>query len=225
MIKMRPGDKRFLNYEWIPMLANHVPAGLHIFEIGTGDGNITESIAKISQNVRTFEIDKKLYKIAVKRLNKYQNVQVYNDDALSNVPFSNEVVFSDLPFSQSRRFIDWVAENPINDIYVVVQREFYGKIMAETGTRKYGAISVIAQFLFDIKKIIDVPASAYTPAPAVSAVYLNIKRIRKCVLSKSEIIAIRNFMSNKTSKSRIDGKRVFQLKPEEVIEQVGIHSC
>lgn len=225
MIKMRPGDKRFLNYEWIPMLSKQVPAGLHIFEIGTGNGNITESIAKISQNVRTFEIDKKLYKIAVERLSKYKNVQVYNEDALSNVPFSNEVIFSDLPFSQSRRFVDWIAENLINDAYVVVQREFYSKMMAKTGTRKYGAISVIAQYLFGIRKIIDIPASAYTPIPAVSAVYLNIKRIRNCVLSKSEIIAIRNFMSNKTSKSGIDGKRVFQLEPEEVIEEVGIHTC
>ncbi|MCL4343744.1 MAG: hypothetical protein JRN26_03245 [Nitrososphaerota archaeon] len=222
---MKPGDKRFLNNEWIPVLTNHIPAGLRIFEIGTGNGNITESIAKISQSVRTFEIDKKLQKTAAERLNRYQNVQAYNGDALSNVPFDNEVVFSDLPFSQSRRFIDWISENPINDIYVVVQREFYNKMMAGTGTRKYGAVSVIVQFLFFVKKIIDIPASAYTPAPAVSAVYLNIKRFRKCTLSRNEIIAIRNFMSNKTSKSRIGNKRVFQLSPEEVMVEVGIRSC
>ncbi|MEM0097397.1 MAG: rRNA adenine N(6)-methyltransferase family protein [Conexivisphaerales archaeon] len=222
---MKPGDKHFLNYEWIPIIVSRIPTGVHLFEIGTGNGNITEPIAKIAQNVRTFEIDNKLYKIAIERLSQYQNVQIYNADALSNVPFVNEVVFSDLPFSQSRHFIDWIAENYINDIYVVVQKEFYNKMTAETGTRKYGAVSVIVQFLFDVKKIIDIPASAYTPPPAVSAVYLSIKRIKKCTFSKNEIILIRNFMSNKTSKSRIDGKRVFQLKPEEVIREVGIRSC
>lgn len=223
--KMNPGDKRFLIDSWIPTITGSIPHGLKIFEIGTGIGNVTESIAKFSQRIRTFEIDKELYKIASSRLAKYPNVQVYHDDAFNNVPEVDELVFSDLPFSQSRRFIDWIAENTVNEAYVVVQREFYEKMITRMGTRKYGAVSVITQFLFYIKKIIDLPASAYNPRPAVSAVYLNIKRSRECIFSKKEIITIRNFMSNKSSKSKVEGKRVFQLKPEEVIEQVGIHAC
>ncbi len=222
---MKPGDKRFLNYEWIPKIVGHLPLGSNIFEIGAGDGSVTEAIAKISHSVRTFEIDGRLYKVAVERLKKCQNVQVFNEDAMLKAPLDSEIIFSDLPFSQSRRFIDWIAENNVKEAYVVVQREFYEKMTAKQGIRKYGAVSVISQFLFDIKKLIDIPAFAYAPAPSVSAAYIYIKRIRNCTISKNDIISIRKFMVNKTSKSGIDNKRIFQLSPEEVISQIGIHPC
>ena len=52
------------------------------------------------------------------------------------------------------------------------QKEVANRIMALPKNKSYGKLSVVVQSRYKIKKLIDVPASAFSPMPKVDAIVL-----------------------------------------------------
>lgn len=219
-------DLRFMKEDYISKLLVYLPKGRKFFEIGAGYGNFTVKLAEISQRVRAFETNKVLYKILLKKASKLKNVEVYNEDAFKHKPEPDEIVFTDLPFSKSRKFLIWLVENTINEVYAIVQAEFFSKIAAKPSDRSYSGLSVIFNHFFEYRKLLDVPSEAYVPKPKVHATFFYAKRIRDCALGKDKISLVLKRMTKRFEKSRIDpSRKVFELSPEEVMREVGIQTC
>lgn len=119
-------------------------------------------------------------------------------DGRSTVSTSDCAVFvSNLPYSRSRRAVEQLASSGFERCIIMVQKEFASKLLAgalprgENGRRGGGgdcsgphargrrrAISVVAQYCFEIRAMMDVPASCFEPRPGVDSVVLVMVRRR-----------------------------------------------
>ncbi len=209
------GDKIMMLEEWARKLVELFPDGRNVFEIGAGVGNITELLAKKSRSVRSFEIDRELYAMALKRLRGLTNVRLVNGDAFKARVNPDETIFASLPYSRSREFIEWIAGQKFNDAYVVLQREFVEKLMTGPGSERYTAVSVVFQALFSTETLLSIPPEAFMPRPRVFSYYIRISRVSEVLITKNTFMTIQGLMSRK--KRNAEGFKVFQLSPSEVV--------
>jgi 23S rRNA (adenine-N6)-dimethyltransferase len=75
-----------------------------VYEIGTGKGHLTESLAKRTKKVISIEKDKYLTEKAKKKLKTYANVRVYHVDVLKYSFPNKDIqyrVFGNIPFNIS----------------------------------------------------------------------------------------------------------------------------
>ncbi len=219
-------DTRFMKENYIKEVLKFIPKKRKIFEIGSGYGNFTIELARISECVRAFEINENLFKISTKKISGINNVILINDNAFKYVPDKDEIIFSDLPFSKSREFLFWIAKNNVQEIYVIVQSEFYEKLVSQPGSKKYTGVSVIFNALFNAKKLLEIPSDAYIPSPHVHASFFLAKRIKSCTIDEKYLTKIINYMSKRNEQSKMfSQKKKFQLYPGEVMREIGIQTC
>lgn len=137
-----------------------------VYEIGTGLGSMTRKLCGIVARVISSELDPNLHKEASERLREFRNLTLIRGDGFSiDVKFN--VLISNLPYSESARFIKWLLSQKIKRAVVLVQKEFAEKIIAKPGSKVYRAITVLAQYAFDIIPLDNVQPEAFSPPPKV----------------------------------------------------------
>ncbi len=214
-------DLRFLKEYYVNQVLKHVPVNRKVFEIGAGYGNFTIKLASFSKQVRVFEINPKLFRILQRKISSLKNVIAINDDAFKYVPEIDEIIFTDLPFSRSRDFIVWLSKNLVREVYAIVQSEFYEKLSSMPGNRNYTGVSVLFNLLFEHFKVMDIPSDAYIPTPRVHATFFVAKRKSDITLTEGQINKVLTLMNRRNSSSITrPGLKVFQLTPEEVLDEV-----
>jgi 16S rRNA A1518/A1519 N6-dimethyltransferase RsmA/KsgA/DIM1 with predicted DNA glycosylase/AP lyase activity len=144
-----------------------------VFEIGTGNGEITSLLSKEASQVITVEIDPRKASGFMRQLNKNNsNITLLCADAfrIKPIPMFDHCVTS-LPFSRSRDFIEWLAKIPFcfKNAAAILQSDFVSKITAAPGTKNYRAISVICQLSFIIERIYRIPRFCFVPPPRVES--------------------------------------------------------
>lgn len=145
-----------------------------VYELGTGNGTLTEKLCKISKFVHSFELDSKIYEQA-KKLLKFDNLELFNLDGLNkklNIQF--DVFFSSLPYYESRRALSWLCQKQFKRGIILLQREFVEKLISEPGNKNYRAISILSQYRFSITVLLKVPPSSFSPKPPVESLLVEI---------------------------------------------------
>ncbi len=159
-----------------------------IFEIGTGDGRLTRSIAQRCSYVLSYELDKLLFNTACNNMKGYTNLKIINGDALKADADDFDCVVSSLPYYLSGKFIEWFARQKVPRAVLIIQKDFFDKLAANVGERKYGPHSVIAQYCFRLTKGDLVPNGMFTPPPRVTSVIVRFDR--KVRLEKARDISV-----------------------------------
>jgi len=204
-----------------------------VYEIGTGSGVLTEKLCKAAGRVISSEIDEKLYYAALSRLN-YPNLTLVKGDGFDlDVEF--DVFVSSLPYRCSSRFVRWLLGKRFKRAVVLLQKDFVDKLLAKVGSECYRAVSVLAQYAFNISPILEVPPNAFTPKPKVrsSVVVITPKpninlsgEIVKAVykiftLRKKKVSTALKILTNGVERRRLTqdllDKRVAALDPSEAI--------
>jgi 16S rRNA (adenine1518-N6/adenine1519-N6)-dimethyltransferase len=145
-----------------------------VYEVGSGHGILTNELCKISKFVHSFEIDPYLYYNCKSKL-PYGNLNLYNLDGFDNIiGVRFDIFFSSLPYSESRHAFSWLCQKDFKKGILLLQREFVEKLLSLPGDKNYRAISIIAQYRFYIRVLLDVPPSAFTPQPRVESVLIEI---------------------------------------------------
>jgi 16S rRNA (adenine1518-N6/adenine1519-N6)-dimethyltransferase len=144
-----------------------------VYEIGSGNGDLTNELCKLSKFVYSFEIDPYYYFYCKKNL-KHDNLKLLNKDGFNTEIFNFDVFFSSLPYYESRRAIFWLCQKNFKKGIILLQREFVEKLLAPSGNKNYRAISVISQYRFSIDILLSVPRTSFTPAPRVDSVLIEI---------------------------------------------------
>lgn len=194
-----------------------------VFEIGTGNGELTAELCKRAKRVISYEVDEQLNKEAQNTLGKHSNLILINGDGFkANHDF--DVFVSNLPYSRSRVTIEWLAERDFDRAIVMVQKEFAAKLLASNG-KNYRAVSALAQHCFDIEQIMQVGKNSFYPRPKVDSVLLKIVKKRK--VSKDVVRALKFLFSFRGKKLSSVGRklginensdmRVERLSPEEAV--------
>jgi len=158
-----------------------------IIEIGTGNGILTEEIAKKVKKVITFEIDEGLKPLLEERFEGSQNVEIHFEDFL-NVDLSKFKDISKLkyianiPYYISSKILEKIFEESPKFEYAIFmfQKEFGQRLMAKS-KKSYSPLSIFVQTYCTVEKIMDVSRNNFIPIPKVDSVILKFNPVYKYV--------------------------------------------
>jgi 16S rRNA (adenine1518-N6/adenine1519-N6)-dimethyltransferase len=142
-------------------------------EVGPGMGALTRPLANRLDHLHVIEIDRDIIAWLSTEF-PAARVTVHGDDALrfnfSALGTSLRVV-GNLPYNISTPLLFHLASHAsvIRDIHVMLQKEVVERMVAAPSTSEYGRLSVMLQYRFEMERILDVPASAFKPAPKVES--------------------------------------------------------
>jgi len=193
-----------------------------VLEIGTGRGILVPLLCEKAKHVISIESDYALYKNAKESFSDIDNLElVHGDGFKSSQKFS--IFVSSLPYSKSRDAMEWLIQKEFFRAVVMVQKEFYEKLIAKGKNRK--AISVLVNHSTEIEKIINVNKTNFNPPPKVDSVVLRLNR--KKTISKELIQTTNKLFSYKRKnlknilkqfgKNTESDKRLEELSSEEII--------
>ena len=149
-------------------------------EVGPGIGVLTYELSQVSKKVVTIELDKRLLPVLDETLADCDNVKVINDDVMKidlhrviEEEFNGEevAVCANLPYYITSPVIMYLLESriPIDAVTVMVQKEAAARLCAPVGSRDAGAVTVAVNYYADAKKLFDVSAGSFMPAPKVDS--------------------------------------------------------
>lgn len=193
-----------------------------VLEIGTGHGILIPYLCENAKQVFSIERDQNLHLSAKSNFNDYSNLVLeYADGFNSDHNFS--IFVSNLPYSKSRFAIEWLLQKKFSRAVIMVQKEFSEKLKSN---EKHKAISVLANYGFRIKFLMNVKKSNFFPIPKVDSVVILLEQ--KKIISKVLISTVNRVFSyrrktlqnilkqfglNSTSKKRLD-----ELSGDEIIK-------
>ena len=168
-----------------------------IIEIGPGPGILTESILKnkaksllVIEKDNSFEINLKKIKNNYKGNFDYLINDVIDFDFktltkknykfVSNLPYNISVPFI-LKMIKIRRLIPW------KEMILMVQKEVAERITADIGTKNYGRLSIMVNLNNDVKKLLNVKPSSFTPRPKVDSTVIKISPKNKHINVNDEV--------------------------------------
>ena len=199
----------------------HITRNDIILEIGTGHGILIPYICKNAKQVYSIESDKNLHLTAKSNFDYSNLVLEHGDGFNSDHKFS--IFISNLPYSKSRFAIEWLLQKKFSRAVIMVQAEFAEKL---TSKDEHKAISVLANYGFGIKFLINVKKSNFMPMPKVDSTVILLEQknlISKVLISTVNRIfsyrrktlqnILKQFSLNSTSKKRLD-----ELSGDEIIK-------
>lgn len=143
-------------------------------EIGPGLGALSEMLLKYSKAVDAYEIDKDMYEILNSSI-KDERFNVYLEDFLDTdlSKYENEEirVCSNLPYYVTTPILFKLFNSNLNisKITVMVQKEVADRFKAKVGSEDYNALSIIVQYLYDVKLEMNVSKAVFYPSPKVDS--------------------------------------------------------
>ncbi len=170
-----------------------VQPGESVLEIGPGKGFLTQGLLERGAKVTAVEIDSALVRIIRSKMEHplneqesrvYQNLTLIQDDALKyhfnnlDKPFK---VVANLPYYISTpllfRFLK--ERKHISRMVLMLQKEVAERITAKTGSKTYGALSVVLQFYADVRIEHTVSPHCFQPKPKVASAIISIRPLQK----------------------------------------------
>lgn len=166
-----------------------------VIEIGPGIGALTEQLCKRASKVIAYEIDTRLIEVLAYSLQEYDNYEIRHQDFLEvefekvvqecRKDYERVVVCANLPYYITTPILFKIFESDceVDCITVMVQREVADRFCANISTKDYNALSVITQYLYDVKMVMKIPKTIFNPKPNVdSAVIQFTKKANKAVV-------------------------------------------
>lgn len=161
-----------------------------VIEIGPGFGVLTGALAKSCEKVVTIELDERLLPVLDYTLGEFDNVKIIHGDVLKldvkkiiDEEFGGKKisVAANLPYYITTPIITKLLEErlPVENIVVMVQKEVARRMCAESGTKDYGAITVLCRYFTEPSVVTDVSASQFVPPPKVDSSVLKLHVLEK----------------------------------------------
>ncbi len=144
----------------------------HIVEIGPGLGALTRPLLMATEHVHAIEVDRDLAALLEKEFGARLKLHVSDVLKFDFSSLGNDLrVIGNLPYHISTPVLFHVAQfcDQIRDIHVMLQKEVVARMTAAPSDSNYSRLSVMLQYRFSVEKLIDVPATAFNPAPAVES--------------------------------------------------------
>ena len=153
-----------------------VGEGDHVIEVGPGPGGLTRALLETGAKVTAIEMDARFQPLLTDLSDASGRLTVIYGDALK----ADEVeiaagapahVVANLPYNVGTPLlIKWLTGpwRPAS-LTLMFQREVADRITAQAGDDAYGRLAVITQATAQARRIMDVPARAFTPAPKVES--------------------------------------------------------
>jgi 16S rRNA (adenine1518-N6/adenine1519-N6)-dimethyltransferase len=194
--KARHGQNFLIDLNLLRVLVDTAKIGPNdiVLEVGSGTGSLTMQLAKQAAWVVTVEIDPDMRRMAEEQLSGCRNITLIPYDALKNKNTINprvlDAIAEQLAVSPERRFklaanlpyniatplittlLD--LERPPETMTVTIQKELADRMLAQPGTKDYGALSVWVQSQCDVEVARVLPPQSFWPRPKVTSAIITL---------------------------------------------------
>lgn len=205
-----------------------------VLEIGAGIGNLTERLASKAKKVIAIELDPNLIRVLHDRFDSVENIEIIEGDAVKlEFPKFDKVV-SNLPYSISSEITFKLLRYKFKLGILMYQQEFAKRMVSLPNCKDYSRLTVDTFYFADASILMEVPKTAFQPAPAVDSAVLSLvprpspfevkneafflkfvaavfsqrrKKLRNAILNTNSILGIPNI------------KEIVNLLPEEFMEK------
>ncbi len=166
--------------------AAEITCGEPVWEIGPGQGVLTERLIKLTDKLTAFEIDYRLAELLTKRFGSKLNL--INKDILA-VNWKNLLsqetqagakqvkLVSNLPYQITSPVLYAIEENAqfFSRVVIMIQKEVAERLTARPGCKAYGVMTLKLRYAFDIELLFKVPPAAFEPPPQVESAVVRLK--------------------------------------------------
>ena len=159
-----------------------------IIEIGPGLGTLTKKKKEKAGKVICIELDKRMMEILEDRFSMYTNFKVINEDVLKvnlkdliqQEKIKTAKIVANLPYYITTPIIMKLLEDrlDIETITVMIQKEVADRIVTEPGTGDTGAITYAIHYYTEPKRVLEVPNTAFIPAPKVNSSVIQLEILK-----------------------------------------------
>ena len=168
--------------------ALEVGEGVKVWEVGPGLGSMTSEILERGSDLTVFEIDKGFAGLISQFFEDYSKkgtFKLVEGDVLktwkkqldeNNLP---DRFFGNLPYNIAATIIADTIENNVrfDKCVFTVQKEVSVRMCAQPGSENYSSFSVLCNWAYDVKPLLDLTGGNFWPKPTVDsrAVVMNKK--------------------------------------------------
>lgn len=200
-------------------------------EIGPGLGALTKKILPLIASLDAIELDRDIIPKLIASCQSLGKLTVHEGDVL-NFDFSSLCrkeekfrVIGNLPYNISSPLIFHLLEyaNCIEDMHFMLQKEVVDRLVAKKGTKQYGRLTVMVQYLCQAEYLFSVPSNVFSPRPKVdSAMVRLMPRLNPSPRIKNrhifeEVVKQSFSLRRKTLRNALKGKA-----PPSFFEELGI---
>lgn len=157
-----------------------VKPGMKVWEVGPGLGSMTSELLERGVNLTVFEIDHGFARLLTQFFEEYANLgnfSLVEGDVLKTWPkFAKENdiperFFGNLPYNVAATIIaDTITKGFRFDKAVfTIQKEVGQRMNAKPGTEDYSSFSVLCQWAYDVKPVMDLAGGNFWPVPNVAS--------------------------------------------------------
>ena len=203
-----------------------------ILEIGPGSGNLTSHILKKKpKKLYVIEKDNDLSLLLNEKFNG--EIHIINEDVLkiaeNEISKEKLTVFGNLPYNISTEILSkWIINLKknfwFNDLVLMFQKEVANRIIAKHNTSNYGRLSILSNWKLNVKKVIDIKPTSFSPRPKIDStllVFTPKKKIFELNNPKNLEIITRIFFSQRRKMLKKPFNQVFK-NPVKISEKFGI---
>ena len=163
----------------------------NIVEIGPGMGALTFPLLEYLDHLSVIEIDRDL--ISLLKLKNQDKLTIYEADALKfdyDLISNNLRIVGNLPYNISSPLLFHLlsSKNQIIDMTFMLQKEVADRIVARSGNKTYGRLSVMMQTFFEVESIFTVPKESFNPQPKIESAILYLKTRSKPLTQNTELL-------------------------------------
>jgi 16S rRNA (adenine1518-N6/adenine1519-N6)-dimethyltransferase len=156
--------------------------GRAVVEIGPGPGGLTRAlldagagcVIAIERDARFLPALRELAASVAGRLRLVEGDAL--EMPLAGLAAGRVSVVANLPYNiATALLVQWLGElDRIDRMTLMLQREVALRIAAPPGSRTYGRLSVLTQWLCEVRALLQVPARAFVPPPRVDSTLLEL---------------------------------------------------
>lgn len=154
-----------------------------LLEIGPGLGALTEPVAEQIDRLAVLELDRDLAERLRHHPFLHQKLNVIETDAMqfdfAQLYVSEKLaeeqqkirVFGNLPYNISTPLMFHLFKfcDIIQDMHFMLQKEVVKRLCAAPNSKAYGRLTIMTQYFCQVMPVLEVPPSAFKPAPKVDS--------------------------------------------------------
>jgi 16S rRNA (adenine1518-N6/adenine1519-N6)-dimethyltransferase len=151
----------------------------HIVEIGPGRGALTTRLLPLVSAMDVIEIDRDVIPELKNNCKNSENLHICMVDVLrvDFAKFSSPLrLVGNLPYNISTPLLFKAIESIdiIKDMHFMLQKEVAERIVASSGSKIYGRLSVMLQYCCEVELLLHVGSGAFSPPPKVDSAFIRL---------------------------------------------------
>ena len=234
VIKKKFGQNFIIDNNIINNIVNSaaIDSDTLVIEVGPGMGALTNELVKVAKNVLCYEIDTTLKPI-LEKIDATNLEIIFADFLKRNVlndikkyEYKHLYLVANLPYYITTPILMKIIDEniPVEKIVVMVQKEVGDRFKAKEGSKDYSSLSIIFNYNYNIKKLMDISRHVFITEPNVDSIVLGFEaKVEKEFIKNPQLFyqLIRDAFTQKRKNLRNNLKKYDLEKIEKVLSNYG----